>query len=349
MKKRLLVAFMILAMMTSTACGNVSANNENDSSQEKIDNPIVETVSDEIDDAVINKTITIDTENGNFSVIVKGVHEVDWNYKNDTMKIVTIQAEVENIGFSDLYDGEIASYEICNNGVSLLDDEEFELEFYDISSGDDGKYEVGAHTSISSKKRVSLPFIVPVECDTVFIKVNDKISSPIILEDAIEENDESQSVESETENDETKNTENYELEDTKSETTEKFVAQGNTTLMNFLSASSDNGYEIADPNREGDYISAVAKGTGGNYNVRYMVENQHVFAVKIYAESAEVITTEEYLDCVCAMAKSINPNIDSSVLSDAIAQAIASPNEGIVDSDTQFRYDSEKIEISISY
>ena len=39
------------------------------------------------------------------------------------------------------------------------------------------------------------------------------------------------------------------------EESEKFVAQGKTTLMDFLSAVSDNGYEITNPKREDIYYS----------------------------------------------------------------------------------------------
>ena len=97
------------------------------------------------------------------------------------MKVVTVQAEVENISFSHLYEGEISNYEIASSGVLLLDDEGFVLEFYDISGGNDGKYEVGAYTDIGSKKRVSLPFLVPEECNTVSVSVDGHVSDPISL------------------------------------------------------------------------------------------------------------------------------------------------------------------------
>lgn len=119
---------------------------------------------------------------------------------------------------------------------------------------------------------------------------------------------------------------------------EKFVAQGDTTLMSFLSAASDNGYDITNPERNGTDVTATAKGSGGEFSVLYMVENQHVYKVEIMTDSDE--TSDGYKECVAAMAKAINPDIDDTVLVDDIEQVISQKTE-MVDSDTYFRYDSD--------
>ena len=131
--------------------------------------------------------------------------------------------------------------------------------------------------------------------------------------------------------------------------TEKFVAQGKTTLMNFLSAASDNGYEITNPERGEIYITATAKGSEAEYEVKYMVENQKVYSVSVYSDSIEKITEDTFLNCVYAMAKAINPDIAEDTLKEAVDEAIATPDKEIVNEDTMFRYNSEDIDCTISY
>ena len=123
----------------------------------------------------------IQTSDGDFNIDVKNVHTVDWKVDNAGMKVVTIQAEVENISYSGYEDNKIQYYEIVNSGVSLLDEDGFALEFYSIGGVSDGKYEVRAIVDIGSKKRVSLPFWVPEECNTVSVSVDGHVSDPIIL------------------------------------------------------------------------------------------------------------------------------------------------------------------------
>lgn len=153
---------------------------EVESSSAAIDNQS-ESADTELEKYTLGDSVEIQTTEGNFDIKVQNVHTVDWKVKNEGMKVVTIQAEVENISFSDLYEDEISNYEIARSGVVLLDDEGFVLEFYDISGGNDGKYEVGAYTDIGSKKRVSIPFLVPEECNTVSVSVDGHVSDPISL------------------------------------------------------------------------------------------------------------------------------------------------------------------------
>lgn len=55
------------------------------------------------------------------------------------------------------------------------------------------------------------------------------------------------------------------------------------------------------------------------------------------------------MNCVYAMAKAINPDIDEDKLKGAVDEAIATPDKEIVNEDTMFRYDSEDISCTISY
>lgn len=55
------------------------------------------------------------------------------------------------------------------------------------------------------------------------------------------------------------------------------------------------------------------------------------------------------MNCVYAMAKAINPDIDEDTLKEAVDEAIATPDKEIVNNDTMFRCDSEDICLTISY
>lgn len=196
MKKIVCICLMI-SMALLNACGKETSGKNVETSVEKntevastqlevesssaaIDNQS-ESADTELEKYTLGDSVEIQTTEGNFDIKVQNVHTVDWKVKNEGMKVVTVQAEVENISFSDLYEDEISNYEIARSGVVLLDDEGFVLEFYDISGGNDGKYEVGAYTDIGSKKRVSLPFLVPEECNTVSVSVDGHVSDPISL------------------------------------------------------------------------------------------------------------------------------------------------------------------------
>lgn len=127
---------------------------------------------------------------------------------------------------------------------------------------------------------------------------------------------------------------------------EKFIAKGDTTLMNFLSAASDNGYDITNPEKNGTDVTAIAKGSGGEFSICYMVENQHVYRVEIVTDGDEI--SDGYKECVAAMAKAINPDIDDTALADDIEQVI-NQNAELVDSDTYFRYDSNERTFTITH
>ena len=60
-------------------------------------------------------------------------------------------------------------------------------------------------------------------------------------------------------------------------------------------------------------------------------------------------TEDTFLNCVYAMAKAINPDIDEDALKEAVDEAIATPDKEIINNDTMFRYDSEDISCTISY
>lgn len=202
--KKIICVCMVISMALLNACGRdasgkngetfaerntetVEQNTEAASTQLEVESSSIqidnqsEGADTELEKYTLGDSVEIQTAEGNFDIKVQNVHTVDWKVNNEGVKVVTVQAEVENISYSGYEDNKIQYYEIANSGISLLDEDGFDLEFYSISGGNDGKYEVGAIFDIGSKKRVSLPFLVPEECDTVSVSVDGHVSDPISL------------------------------------------------------------------------------------------------------------------------------------------------------------------------
>ena len=80
----------------------VSTQLEVESSSIQIDNQS-ESANTELEKYALGDSIEIQTSDGNFDIKVQNVHTVDWKVDNEGMKVVTVQAEVYNISFSNLY------------------------------------------------------------------------------------------------------------------------------------------------------------------------------------------------------------------------------------------------------
>lgn len=144
-----------------------------------------------------------------------------------------------------------------------------------------------------------------------------------------------------------------ETETTETETetteTEKFIAQGTISFWVFLDNASDNGYSIDNPHRDENWVTAVAYGSTGDYNIKYFVENEYVFNVTIYLSTLDDLLDEGYLNCISAMGKALNPSMDDVAFSESMISIHDNPDKPIVATDMQFLYDSEDTALSISY
>lgn len=132
-------------------------------------------------------SIEISTEYGRYKLQIDNVHEVDWDWAVEDrkeMKIVTVQCVVENLNHTGAFEeGAIANWEIGMKGILITDQDGFGLEFFNISGGDDGAYEVGAMTSVGSKKRVSLPYYAPEDCTKITVTVDGKYMLEMSLDE----------------------------------------------------------------------------------------------------------------------------------------------------------------------
>ncbi len=150
--------------------------------------------------------IDIADEYGNYILSIDNAHDVDWNCKRDGVKFITVQGVAENIDY-DRKDKGLSCYQIAQNAIQVQDDDGFDLEFYDISSGDDGIYEVSADIKPSSKKRISLPYYAPEDCETVTVVIDKEYSVTFsldgsgVIENQVDSEDVDKSAELETSDD----------------------------------------------------------------------------------------------------------------------------------------------------
>lgn len=130
---------------------------------------------------------------------------------------------------------------------------------------------------------------------------------------------------------------------------ESFVAQGDISLMNFLTNASNNGCSLENPNNTGTYVYVDCKYNGKTYSVKYFVEQQKVYNVDIMATTNEELSDSEWRGCAAALAKSLNPNIGAEEIEEGLNDAINSPDNPFVVNSTLFRFSSERMELEISH
>lgn len=136
-------------------------------------------------------------------------------------------------------------------------------------------------------------------------------------------------------------------------TNKKFTAKGVRPLMRFINCPDRSGYHIANPSRDGNWVTCKIKPVDANdyYNnikIRYYVEDQKVYCVDVIADNSDIMNTEEFKNACIGMTLALNPDISQE---DAISGVTAGLNSdsAIVQNDTQFLKDSSKYTLTISY
>ncbi|MCC8191664.1 MAG: hypothetical protein LIO41_01265 [Ruminococcus sp.] len=199
-----------------------------------------------------------------------------------------------------------------------------------------------------TKKLLALGLLCIAMLTSVGCESSNDSSSEIDSESAVTttlENEEETTLTDEITEQET-TLDDIEEDSTTQQESEQFIAQGNTTLYNFLDAASSNGYSIENPQKDDVYVNAVATGNGGTFNICYMVEEQHAYMVEVFADD---LMSDGFKDCVRAMALALNPNISDDGLEEAINYVLDCTDESYVIEDTLFRFDSTDNKLVITY
>lgn len=131
----------------------------------------------------------------------------------------------------------------------------------------------------------------------------------------------------------------------------EFNAKGSTGLMTFLTNASNNSYDIADPNRDGNTVTASVNHNDNIINgieVKYYVEEQKIYNVIIYANTSEIFNSQIFKDCSYAMAKSINPNLTIDKIKEEFNKAKENNGKSVYEN-TLFLINDESKTYSIAY
>lgn len=125
----------------------------------------------------LRKPILIEDKYGTYLFTLDGAHIVEgsiWekmaNKKSADCVMISLQGVCENIDCNWCGDTYVPVYQIQKD-IVVADQEGFSLEVLDISSGEDGRYEVGAHTDVGTKKRVSMIFYAFTDTTSILVSI----------------------------------------------------------------------------------------------------------------------------------------------------------------------------------
>lgn len=239
---------------------------------------------------------------------------------NEMQALLTAYNAVNDDLSQQLTDGMLADYDGTNMSLTFSNNTEYEYStIWKITYFDKNGNAVGTASAevenISARQNYTVYLYVPFRDKTEYWELDAYFTS-VVLPD---EDDE-----------------------------ELFVAKGETTLMNFLDAASNNGYEIIDPQRDGSYVDAKARKGSNVFDIRYMVENQKVYMVEI-TQNTSNITNSEYTECIVGLAKALNPDFNTNDLKQAIEKALSNPNQKVIKNETLLLFDDEEGVFTITH
>ena len=135
--------------------------------------------------AKVGDTVKAETDYGSFEVKVVSAARTNWyeDFKkpSDDGECIVIRCEVNNIDYVGQYnEGYLSGYILSANGnMTVLDEDGFKTEFFDIAGPSDGKWAVAEQTSVGEKARVSYTYIVPKGTKKVTVNVNGQYEIPL--------------------------------------------------------------------------------------------------------------------------------------------------------------------------
>lgn len=120
--------------------------------------------------------IFIENKYGSYLFTLHGAHILGEHWekpakeKGDDCIMISVQGVCENIDCRWLGDEYVPNYQLQLD-IRVTDQDGFSLEPYDISGGDDGRYEVGAETGVGEMKRVSLIYYAYSDNTSIHIAI----------------------------------------------------------------------------------------------------------------------------------------------------------------------------------
>lgn len=131
-------------------------------------------------------------------------------------------------------------------------------------------------------------------------------------------------------------------------TVEGSISRG---IVSFVSSVSKNGYTLTNPNkREGEdgssLITCDVENSNDKFNVQYLVEYGHIQGIWINAMNEETIYSDNYINCIIAMAISFDDNAEVESVTESVNSALNNFGEVIIENDMVFQFENGEFVIT---
>lgn len=118
-------------------------------------------------------------------------------------------------------------------------------------------------------------------------------------------------------------------------TVEGSISRG---IVSFVSSASKNGYTLTNPDkREGEdgssLVTCDVENSNDEFNVQYLVEDGHIQGIWINAANEETVYSENYKNCIIAMAVSFDENAEIDSVTESIDNALNNAGEVIIENE----------------
>ncbi len=180
----LLLVFALLLSINTTAFATDPTKTASDFDPAEYTNEALIDIRDEIYAELVSRRegilrigepVLISTEDGEYYFTIDNAHFLpsdDWmrwaEGRGEDSIMMSVQGVIENISCDDSGKGGIFNLYI-EKGMLVEDQDGFVLEILNVSGGDDGRYQVGAKTSVGEKRRVSLVYYAFTDTESVTV------------------------------------------------------------------------------------------------------------------------------------------------------------------------------------
>lgn len=118
-------------------------------------------------------------------------------------------------------------------------------------------------------------------------------------------------------------------------------------IVSFVSSASKNGFTLTNPDkREGEDGSSLVtcdiENSNDEFNVQYLVEDGHIQGIWINAMNEETVYSDNYKNCIIAMAISFDENAELDSVTESIDNALNNVGEVIIENEMVFSFDDNE-------
>lgn len=127
-------------------------------------------------------------------------------------------------------------------------------------------------------------------------------------------------------------------------TVEGSVSRG---IVSFVSSASKNGYTLTNPDKkEGEdgssLVTCDVENSNDEFNVQYLVEDGHIQGIWINAMNEETIYSDNYKNCITAMAISFDDNAEIESVMESVNNALNNSGELVLTGKMVFSFDDKE-------